>query len=77
MGDSLEASVRNIDRFEVRQILGEGGQGIVYLAHDPKLKRDVAIKTLTAATGDDPGAYLESTFGPAMDGLRAIEPARL
>ena len=53
MGDLLETSVRNIDRFEVRQILGEGGQGIVYLAHDPKLKRDVAIKTLTAATGDE------------------------
>lgn len=53
MGDALEANVRNIDRFEIRQVLGEGGQGIVYLAHDPKLKRQVAIKTLTAATGDE------------------------
>ncbi len=53
MGDSLAANVEKIDRFEIRQILGEGGQGIVYLAHDPKLKRDVAIKTLTAATDDD------------------------
>ena len=53
MGDLAEASVRNIDRFEVRQVLGEGGQGIVYLAHDPKLNREVAIKTLTAATGDE------------------------
>ena len=53
MGDAPETNVRNIDRFEIRQILGEGGQGIVYLAHDPKLKRQVAIKTLTAATGDE------------------------
>ncbi|MGP1675588.1 MAG: protein kinase domain-containing protein [Burkholderiales bacterium] len=53
MGDFLQANVTNIDRFEIRQILGEGGQGIVYLAHDPKLKREVAIKTLTAATGDE------------------------
>ncbi len=51
--DLLETSVRNIDRFEVRKTLGEGGQGIVYLAHDPKLNRDVAIKTLMAATGDE------------------------
>ncbi len=53
MSDAVEADVSKIDRFEIRQVLGEGGQGIVYLAHDPKLKRQVAIKTLTAATGDE------------------------
>jgi eukaryotic-like serine/threonine-protein kinase len=53
LGNALETSVENIDRFQIRQILGEGGQGIVYLAHDPKLKRKVAIKTLTAASEDD------------------------
>ena len=26
---------------------------------------------------DDPAGWLESTFGPAIDQLRAIEPARL
>ncbi len=53
MGNSLEASVGNIDRFQIRKILGEGGQGIVYLAHDPKLGREVAIKTLTVGTSDE------------------------
>jgi len=53
MGNSLQNSITAIGRFQIRQVLGEGGQGIVYLAHDPTLKRDVAIKTLTAATGDE------------------------
>jgi F420-dependent oxidoreductase-like protein len=39
---------------------------------------DVGVSTLVAsATGDDPAAYLDATFGPVMDDLAAIEPARL
>src|ERR1700722_16371005 len=33
-----------IDRFAIRGYLGEGAFGRVYLAHDPLLKRDVALK---------------------------------
>ena len=38
----------------------------------------VGVATLvTGAVGDDPPGWLESTFGPAMDRLAAIEPAPL
>lgn len=43
----------NIDRFEVRGVLGSGTQGAVYQAYDPRLERLVAIKTVLAdALGD-------------------------
>ena len=39
---------------------------------------DIGVSTLvTGPVGDDPGGWLESTFGPAMDEIAAIEPARL
>jgi F420-dependent oxidoreductase-like protein len=31
---------------------------------------------VTGAVGDDPGGWLEQTFGPAMDRIAAIEPKR-
>lgn len=37
---------QKIGRFEVLRELGKGGQGAVYLAYDPQLDRQVAIKTL-------------------------------
>ncbi|OGS92424.1 MAG: serine/threonine protein kinase [Gallionellales bacterium GWA2_60_18] len=37
---------QKIGRFEIVGELGKGGQGAVYLAHDPQLGRQVAIKTL-------------------------------
>lgn len=38
--------VKSIGRFEIIQELGRGAQGVVYLARDPQLERQVAIKTL-------------------------------
>jgi F420-dependent oxidoreductase-like protein len=38
----------------------------------------VGVSTVvTGAMSDDPGGWLESNFGPAMERLAAIEPARL
>lgn len=38
--------VQTIGRFEIRRLLGEGAQSAVFLAWDPHLEREVAIKTL-------------------------------
>jgi serine/threonine protein kinase len=41
-----------IGRFEIRRELGRGSQSVVYLAWDPQLQREVAIKTLHFAEAD-------------------------
>ena len=42
---------QKIDRFNIHQVLGQGSQGIVYLADDPDLNRKVAIKSVNLKTG--------------------------
>ena len=43
-----------IGSYEILALVGMGGMGEVYRAHDTKLKRDVAIKTLPAEFSQDP-----------------------
>lgn len=42
-----------IDRYKLKRLLGQGAMGKVYLAIDPKLDREVAIKVLLPAASDE------------------------
>src|SRR5262249_28120756 len=58
-----EAPTR-VGRFEVRRELGRGGFGIVFLAHDPQLRRDVALKVPRAEALVTPGLRRGSRHEP-------------
>jgi serine/threonine protein kinase len=46
------------ERYELGELLGFGGMAEVYLAHDLRLHRNVAVKVLRANLARDPDCYL-------------------
>jgi len=45
-------TLANIGKYQIQDVLGQGGMGIVYRAFDPAIQRPVAVKTITKSALD-------------------------
>ncbi|WP_165244705.1 serine/threonine-protein kinase [Paludisphaera soli] len=61
-----------LNRFQLRDRLGDGGFGEVFLAYDPRLDRDVALKVLRQANPSD--RVMERFFREARAAARLDHP---
>jgi serine/threonine protein kinase len=73
----------NIGRYVIERELGRGGMAVVYLASDPFVKRQVAIKLLPRQFTDDPqfrarfqreAQVIASSFAHVSNGRRRLLP---
>lgn len=69
-----------IDRYRIREVLGAGGMGCIYIAEDTKAKKKVAIKVMAAEHEVDPGMLsrmrLEATAGMKLDHPNIVKTYR-
>lgn len=44
----MSDEIKQIGRYRIIKEIGRGGMAVVFLAHDPRIERDIALKILTA-----------------------------
>src|SRR4026209_2325364 len=49
----MQEPPEKIDKYQILSVLGKGAMGVVYHAYDPVVKRDVAIKLLSAIGSEE------------------------
>ena len=69
--DGPGAQALVLGRYRLRERLGAGGFGVVWSAHDEQLHRDVAVKRVALAPGEDP----ERVTREALASARLAHPA--
>ena len=52
-GQGASQENATLGRFKLRRILGQGAQSVVWLAFDPRLEREVAVKLMRLDEGAD------------------------
>jgi len=73
----FEKTPDKIGRYTVIRELGQGGMGVVYLARDPFIDRQVAIKTMLASPSNDsikPEEYQQLFFNEARAAGKLMHP---
>jgi serine/threonine protein kinase len=60
-------------RYQLMEVIGEGGMGKMYKAHDTVIGRNVAVKVLTMELGTEPG-FRERFRREAHTAARLTEP---
>ncbi|HEX5716707.1 MAG TPA: serine/threonine protein kinase, partial [Thermoanaerobaculia bacterium] len=64
----------HVGRFEIRDFLGRGAIGDVYLAWDPKLASEVALKLVRTAKTDPEMVAAERNGTLLQDALAKVAP---
>ena len=61
-------------RYRLERVLGAGGMGTVYFAHDPELDREIAVKLLHSTSGMRAAAARQRMFREAKTLARLTHP---
>ena len=69
--DSAKQIPSHIGRYEIERHEAEGGMGDVYVGHDPRMKRRVAVKLLKKLYSDDPS--IRRRFEAEAEAIAALE----